>query len=310
MAKEIPINSLRKLFQETGLGAANLIHKIDVGFSNDVYSIDDDYILKIGSSEREGAENMRRDIYFCRFLHSKLPTPMIVHAGISQEGRPFMVYKKIVGENLYNKWHLLSEGDRELVIKQICSMLRKINETPYNDYALEFGIDLNISWQNRISLEIQANLQKVEQKGALPQNRIDAVKKYVDANKAVLKEEKIALVYWDVHFDNILIDGTKIVGILDFERVYIAAIDYVLDLVKRMTKYPKKYASEIAENYVKPEDYANLLATYKKYYPELFDFDDLEKRLSLYGVKHSLNDIFYYPDAKEPKDMLDEYLKQ
>ena len=40
------MKKIQKLFADVGIGDVELIEKIEVGFANDVYSIDDEYIFK------------------------------------------------------------------------------------------------------------------------------------------------------------------------------------------------------------------------------------------------------------------------
>ena len=61
----------------------------------------------------------------------------------------------------------------------------------------------------------------------------------------------MALAYWDVYFNNILVEGTQIVGIVDFERTEVSSINFILDIVKRMVEYPKKYMPEKFETFAK-----------------------------------------------------------
>ena len=115
--------------------------------------------------------------------------------------------------------------------------------------------------------------------------------------------------YWDAHFDNILVQGTEIVGILDFERTELASVDFILDILKRMTKYPKKYMSAASEKYAKKEDYRYLLDWFQEFYPELFDFQNLDTRLDLYAIKHDLDTLIAYPDSVKTKQMIAETIK-
>jgi len=87
-----------------------------------------------------------------------------------------------------------------------------------------------------------------------------------------LDEQKIGLVYRDIHFDNILVKDNQISGILDFERTELASIDYVLLIIKKMMEHPTKYMSEVWEKFAKKEDYAHLRNRFKEFYPELFEF--------------------------------------
>lgn len=302
------LTEVKSLFLDAWLGEVTLREKIEVGFSNDVYSVDDKFILKIGTSEWEESENIRRDIYFCKLFSGKIPTPKVLHDWICNNGRPYMIYERIEWENLYNKWHLLSDSQKRKIVSQICDILKVINETSYGEYIKEFCVIEKSSWSEQICSNIDESLGKILWKGILSQSKIYEVQNYVQQNKAALQEERIRLVYWDIHFDNLLIYDGEIVWILDFERMYIASIDYVLDLVNRMVEQPKKYASEEAEAYIIKEDYEKLLKYYQEFYPQLFDFPQLKMRLNLYSIERTLNDIYYFPDAVEPKEFLNNYL--
>lgn len=117
-------------------------------------------------------------------------------------------------------------------------------------------------------------------------------------------KEKPALVYWDIHFDNILLKNKKIAGLLDFEGVDIMSIDYVLSHVRRLQNYPEIYVSEDFEKKIKKEDYSHLLKWFKEFYPELFRFKNLNRRLDLYDLEYDLKLLLDYPNSKKVKERL------
>ena len=82
------------------------------------------------------------------------------------------------------------------------------------------------------------------------------------------------------------------------------SIDFVLDLVRRMASRPGKYASEESEPYTNMEDYSELMEWYEEFYPEVFDFPDLDKRLDIYTIEHSLAEIFWYPQGTAAREEL------
>ncbi|MCX6376687.1 MAG: phosphotransferase [Armatimonadetes bacterium] len=142
-------------------------------------------------------------------------------------------------------------------------------------------------------------LEKVGAQGLLPAETLASTRRFLGDNMELLRQERMALTYHDPHFDNIIVsdDDKRIAGVLDFERTDILSIDYVLDLVRRMVSQPGKYASEESEPFTNTEDYAELLHWYEEFYPEVFDFEDLDKRLAIYCIEHSLAEIFSYPEG-------------
>lgn len=70
---------IKRIFTDSGLGAVSTIRRIDIGFSNAVYSVNDKYILKAGKSEPDD-ESLRREVYLCNLLREAVPSPEIIVA--------------------------------------------------------------------------------------------------------------------------------------------------------------------------------------------------------------------------------------
>lgn len=296
---------IEKIFTENNIGEVKSIKKIEVGFTNKVYSINDDFILKVCEDE-ENEENFEKEVFFYDLFKDKIPVPKVIFYDNSKQiyNKFFIIYPKIQGDNLYAKWHLMNNDERKSIIKQLCEFLKIINKADYKKFVEKFKISNPINWKKSIESKIQKSLQELKTRETLSKEFVYKIQKFVDENKYVLDEQKISLVYWDAHFDNILVKDNKIVGILDFERTELASIDFVLDIIKRMMNYPKKYMSEESEKFAKKEDYENLLDWFQEFYPEIFNFKELEKRLDLYCIEHDLKDLIGWPNVIELKQQL------
>ncbi len=301
---------IEKIFQEHGLGKVESVAKIEIGFTNKVYLVNNVFILKVCEDE-SNEQKFEIEVFFYNFFKDKIPVPKIKVFDKSKSiyGKFFMIYPKIEGDNLYAKWHLLNNDQRKIIIKQLCDVLKVINKSPYDEFLKKFDVNFSDNWHDKILNQIQNSLKKIEEKKLLSPEFIKAIKKFVDDNHRVLKEQKLALVYWDAHFDNILVQDAKIVGLLDFERTEVSSIDFNLDIIKRMVEYPKKYMSEKFEKFVKKEDYIYLLDWFQEFYPELFEFENLNKRLDLYAVEHDLDTLIWYPNSVEVKQMIAKTVK-
>jgi len=301
---------IKNIFKKYNLGAVKSVKKIDIGFTNKVYSINNKFILKVCEDENN-EEKFEMEVYFYNFLKNKIFVPEIKIFDKSKDiyEKYFMIYLKIEGDNLYSIWHLLNNDERRNIIKQLCSILKIINKSPYKRFTKRFKINSSMNWHDKIINKIQNSLKDIEKNKLLSSEFIHVIKKFVKNNHNVLKEQKMALVYWDAHFDNILIQDTKIVGMLDFEKTEISSIDFVLDIIKRMVECPKKYMSEKSERFAKKEDYAQLLDWFCEFYPELFNFKDLDKRLDLYAIEYDLKNLIKYPNAKEIKQTIAKIIK-
>ena len=301
---------VEKIFESHGLGKVKSVANIEIGFTNKIYLVNDSFILKVCEDE-SNEQKFETEVFFYNFFKDKISVPKISVFDKSKSiyGKFFMIYPKIEGDNLYAKWHLLSNEQRKIIIKQLCDILKVINKSPNDEFLQKFDVNFSDNWHDKILNQIQNSLKKIEEKKLLSPEFIKVINKFVDDNHNVLKEQKLALVYWDAHFDNILVQDTKIVGILDFERTEVSSMDFVLDIVKRMVEYPKKYMSEKFEKFAKKEDYAHLLDWFQEFYPELFDFKNLDKRLDLYAVEHDLDTLIWYPNSVEVKQMIAKTVK-
>jgi len=301
--------SIKKVFHNFGFTDVKKIRKIDVGFCNDVYSIDEKYILKVNKDIAD-ERDLEKEVFFCNLFKNKIPAPEVLVFDTSKKLLPnyFIIYRQIQGDNLYNKWHLLTDPQRRHVIKQICGFLKKINNTSADSYIKKFKVDAAVSWEGYIYKKINNWLDKFEKNKKLSYETIKKVKNFCQVDRGILAESKMALTYFDAHFDNFIVQGDTVVGMLDFERTDWLSIDYSLELVDRMVKEPKKYSSEKTEKYIKDKDYKDLLSMYQKYYPKLFAFKNFHKRLAIYNVEHYLSDIFYFPKVKSLREGLNKVL--
>jgi aminoglycoside phosphotransferase (APT) family kinase protein len=296
------LETVNQLLAVHGLTSVRELKKFEVGFSNDVYLAGEKYIVKVCTDLRNSGP-FKREAKLYEYFETILPVPELVifDDSLTLLANPYMIYKKVAGENLYNVWHQLSSVQRQNVVRTLCGLLKSINNTNLSDLPDGTEIEQLTNWKEKITSTIETYLAKAAQMQTLTGAEIKSVQQFIDRNAVVLDEQRMALVYWDVHFDNVLVEGDTITGLLDFERTEYASIDFVLDTVKRMVDFPKKYMSQYAEQFAKAEDYSDLLEWYKEFYPELFAFENLEKRLALYSIAHDLKDLSEWPNVEELK---------
>ena len=296
---------IKQIFLQNKLEDVKSVKEIKIGFTNKVYSVNNRFILKV-CKDLNNEKKFEREYFLYDFFKDKIPVPKIIVRDFSKDtySKFFVIYPKVQGDNLYSKWHLLNNDERKSIIMQLCDSLKIINKSPYERFVKKFKLNSSVNWHDRILAQIQNSLRKAKNKRLISLEFIQAIKNFVEANHDVLTEQKLALVYWDIHFDNILIKKNKIVGILDFERCEVSSIDFILNIVRIMVDHPKKYMAEDSEKFAKKKDYSQLLVWFREFYPELFEFKNLDKRLDLYALEYHLATLLDWPDSKEVKQMI------
>lgn len=290
---------IQLILSSAGLKDVGEIVKISAGFSNDVYSVSGKYVVKFGKSEEDEAF-LRKEVYFASMFKKNVPTAPIVLFDFTKRviSRAFIVYEKVEGRTLYDRWHLLTPEERKRSILSIAGYLRAINETPYTEYVELFNIDTKRSWRDTVILRMQKNMRIAKNQCVFTLEEIELIDRFMLMHQDSLKVSRMALTYYDPHFDNFLIDEHgEVMAMLDFERTEFMSVDFVLDLVKRLVDFPKKYASENVEQFVKEEDYKDVWDWFEEGYPALFKFPEMESRLALYAVDHDMQELLDFPES-------------
>lgn len=268
---------INKITSCAGLGEASLIEEIDTGFSNDVFTIDNKYILK--SWDPKNVHLFRKELWCLNALKEKAPVPKIICFDTKGEvvGQPYIVMEKMPGIPLINAWQNLKDDLKSQAVKEICNYLKIINSLDASG-ANELFNQIP-SWQDWIESEFRKNLLRMEESGIYEANTIRKVKIRMDILLPSLKEQNMKISYYDVHFGNFLFDNNRLSAVIDLERVEWVSIDYSLNWVNRMSYDPEEYIEDPKE-----KEFEKILPLFEQHYPELFQFTDLEKRLEAYTI--------------------------
>lgn len=299
-------DAIRAACRVAGIDPVTSITKILIGFSNDVYDVNGQYILKASRTDDDDEVDLRKEIYLCNLVRDVVPAPTIVYADESRTAldRVYIVYKKIEGENLYPRWGSYTDSERRGVIRQICTHIKALAAVPYDEFVSRFALSVPTDWEAFTVSRIDECVAKARAQGALPDDLAVAIERFVAAHRGSLRESSLVLLYADPHFDNFIVRDAEVVGMLDFECMSVRSIDWVLHLVDRMVREPKKYASDVLGETLDPTDYAHLLDWYREFYPELFAFPDMDSRLKLYAIQHNLSDLVGWPHVESLRENL------
>jgi aminoglycoside phosphotransferase (APT) family kinase protein len=217
-------------------------------------------------------------------------------------GKNYVIMSYIPGASLGSVWHKTNDRQREVLIKDICNVLKNINEV--DPSILD---DKSNSWQESRMQKAERIIGILKVNGIFNETQVqkatEAIKHYAPA----LAGNERKPVYWDIHFDNFLVnDNYELQGVVDLENVIYAALDYPLFVIQRMTDEPEKMLREEDEQYARTEDYARVKGWYEQYYPEMFDFPNLAVRLKFYQLLDALHLLRDWSHNKELWDKFED----
>lgn len=276
--------------------------RITVGFSHELHRINDNLVLKIYNSL--DSRPFKTEL---ALLASDLPflKPKLIAVSENSEDidRSYVIMTYVPGVPLGSKWHEASDGQRDKLIQAISQTLKTINQIDPHAIAEKAPSE----WDDLILERGKTLTAELQSKGIINSSTTNKVLKTIRQNLDHLTGSKLLPVYWDVHFDNFLVnDDFELQAIIDLENVELAALDYPLFVIEKMTDEPGKYLTEENERYADKKDYANLKSLYKKYYPEMFAFDHLDSRVRLYQLVDVLHLLTDWPQVKELYVKLDD----
>lgn len=292
---------INEVFVQYKLAKNPTVKRITIGFTNEIHQVDN-YILKV-YVRKDGEKNFDKEANFYKTLRGKVLVPHLVVADKSRViiDRPFIVYEMIKGEPLGSKWHLLNNDKRKEIVRSACGQLGKIRDSDPNPRLIS-----DKSWREQVITTVNRYLDDVSEKQLLTETVTNDVRAFIQANQHVLDKEILGLTYWDLHLDNLIVDQQGLlVGIVDFEHVDVVSIDYLLNIIRQMVRYPQLNLSQEMEVHAKTDDYGYLMDWFKEYYPELFDFPDLDKRIDLYELEGLLRLLPRFPEAKQIHERID-----
>lgn len=259
--------------------------RITVGFSHEVHKLNNDMIIKI--YRKYSDDRFQTELAVLK-SKQKFPKPEVIAFSNSKNliNQNYIIMSFVEGKNLGAHWHITTDMQREAIIEQLSSILRNINKINPSMLPSPHGSrwdEILMNKANDLSSKLFANnIISSDEKLAT----LQLFKSYLP----VLNTSKLYPVNWDVHFDNLIIDDDfNIRAIIDLENVQIAALDFPLFVIKDMVNEPHRYMTEENEKFANKSDYMKLWGWYQRYYPEMFDFANLEQRVKAYELLNILH---------------------
>lgn len=285
------INKIIK--QNSSLFGSNpIIEKINVGFTNTIYKINDSFIIKICTNS-DNEKNFIKEIEFYKANEVNDLIPKLYYSSIDKQDIPYFyeIIEKVNGVSLYNVWHTFSEEQREDIIKQLCEAMKQMHSNKGERY----------DWVSELKNRFIPLFGQAKEQNVLTEEEINILDKAYSYFEEHLNSTEFVLVHNDLHFDNIFINDGKI-KIMDFERTMYAPRDFELDILYRMIRKPWKFASDEVEEYTDESQYSNIMSYIEKYYPELVNIENLYKRLAIYDMVYFLAQYVKHPEYEGLKE--------
>lgn len=233
-------------------------------------------------------------------LPESIPHPHVIAQGDRQTGGEFLILERLPGKNLELVWVDLSAEDQWDIGRQLGSHLRRLHElapaawmkNPWMEDVLATG-----RWRDgyhlppsTLPLALASAAEARPELNAL----LDHLAGFVQDQPPRVETSHYGFVHSDVHLRNILVSGTRITGLIDYEGSRTGPIDMELDqLVRFMLNSEDSMET----------DYSPCIAGMRDTYPALFGHPQLIARLEVYEAQWHLVQLHHWrPGATWTKD--------
>lgn len=153
-------------------GTNPIIEKINVGFTNTIYKINDSFIVKI-CTNNDNEKNFIKEIEFYKANEDNDLIPKLYYSSIDKQDIPYFyeIIEKVNGVSLYNVWHTFSEEQREDVIKQLCEAMKKMHNNASSTY--DWIEDIKEQFSSLYTKAIELNIFNEEEQKLLNYGWVD-----------------------------------------------------------------------------------------------------------------------------------------
>lgn len=257
--------------------------------TNEVWRTEE-FVIRVN---RRISPRLHREAILGPQLPAEVGYPEIVAYG-GELGGDWLILRRMPGQMLSRCWPTMSDADRCEAVRQLAGKLKALHTTPVPDDLPEadgvpYLLDPN---QLPIVSPLLATLDRFERQSSVDAGLVSEAREVVLASTPALEPfTRSTLIHGDVHFQNVLWDGTEVSALVDFEWCRGAPADLDLDVLLRFAIHPDWYVAPDYVDATHPSDYVDLVGWFQESYPEVFSSPMLFERLLMYEISYDVHDL-------------------
>lgn len=258
------------------------------------------FVVRLGPG---GDGRLAREAQLVQLLPPGLGYPEVVATGFDTS-IDWLVTRRAAGAPLSRCWPTMSDDDRESAVRQLAAKLALLHGT-----AATPGLPAPVRSPHLLDgaaadgqgavLPLLAALDRAV--------NLPFVDRWLLADAADLARSTATaldpwpgrgLVHGDLHFENVLWDGTAVTAVLDLEWCRPGPPDLDLDVLLRFCELPFLHVAPDYERLTRPEDYAKVPWWMADAYPALFAVPRQLDRMRLYAMAFDVRDLLADPPTR------------
>ena len=237
---------------------------------------------------------------------SEVPHARRLAHGDGPDG-PWYVSGRLPGRTLYDAWPAADRRTRRSIIESLGAALRALHRVPVPAGLMPPWLTGALSggpWPAFHPPVVGATLQQVEaarrRPGHDPRLLAD-VDAWVRERLDLFAADRPVLVHGDLHGSNLIVDGGRVTGIIDFAEAVAQPADVELDTLLRWCARAREFPPTPDDRGLDETTLAEVPGWLHGAYPELFEREHLRERLNFYDMYGELTLAAHHPwpDARD-----------
>jgi aminoglycoside phosphotransferase (APT) family kinase protein len=271
---------------------------------NAVAILNDRYVLR--ATAFDGTARFTRECDALAQLRELSGVPRVLAAGTldPDEQIQYMLEDRIPGRAVFPLWLELADAARARVVAGLAAIIRPVHRIELPAYAIGYYgwalRDWRGTWLDGHDAHMHDLLSRIRAR-ALTTAQLKLVREaegyYVAHRRTLAHAGGPRFAHGDLHLYNVLAEGHRVTGIIDWEWAYGGGTepDFDLATLVRWAIYPRANAEEALEDRVSGEDFAPLIPALLATYPEIAAIPQLRERMTIYQIEHELGQMATWP---------------
>ncbi|CAN5158098.1 hypothetical protein BH09PAT1_BH09PAT1_2330 [soil metagenome] len=221
----LPKEVFQEIFSEHSLGDVISVKELHGGYANPAFLVNDKYVVRFNSDIKEDRKDcfLRENILYTLFPNLNIPAPQAIAVNINKDKVPYyyIINSYVKGDILSSAYNSFTDEDKHIIAFHLGELLQKIHSIHLDIIGDSTKLfNWRLPWKEVFLNTFDKTYKEFNDHGnLLPEED----KKVVEDTYSQFKEQisdndiPIGLVHNDFHANHVVVEHTKITGIIDFE---------------------------------------------------------------------------------------------
>lgn len=278
---------LSRTLESAGLPAVGRF-RVKAGWVSRAW-VGDDHVVRLNDDVRHRDAYRHEAAVVGLLAGSDVPHAPLVAHGDGPDG-PWYVSERLPGRTLHEAWPTADATTRRALIESLGSAVSALHRVPVPAGLLPPWLAGSLDggpWPAFHPPVVGATLQQVEAARRRPGHDprlLDDVAEWIERRLVLFAADDHVLVHGDLHGSNVIVDGGRVTGLIDFAEASAQPADVELDTLLRWCARPREFPPTPDERGLDDTTLVEVPGWLRGACPELFERKDLRLRLNVYDM--------------------------